>query len=161
MLSRQSCFSSGVTPRSFARHRRKNPAPASSDRCTPANPRLSSPTPVSVGRGDPRCQLHSPSFAPPPAASTSTIVAALPRVLSPEPARSGPSSSVLKPVAGTLPANGPIFVSVLRTFPPPFAEECPNSDCLNLGAHSSCRHSLPGQTLHAAFCGDAKPGGES
>src|SRR5271167_778335 len=109
---------------------------ASSDRCTPANPRLSSPTPVSVGRGDPRCQVHSPSFAPPPAASTSTIVAALPRVLSPEPARSGTSSSVLKPVAGTLPANGPIFVSILRTFPSPFAEECPNSDCLNLGAQS-------------------------
>jgi len=74
---------------------------------------------------------------PQPVASTNTTVAVLPRVPLPEPSHSGSSSSVLKPVAGTLPSNGPIFVSVFRTSPSPFAEECPNSDCLNLGAQST------------------------
>src|SRR6516225_3502583 len=138
MLPRQACLSSGVTPRSFARHPQKNPVPASSDRCTPATPQPSAPAPVSVARADPRSrQIRSPSFAPPPVASTNTTVAVLPPVPAPEPSHSGSSSSVLTPVAGILPANGPIFVSVLRTSPSPFAEECPNSDCLNLGAQSS------------------------
>jgi hypothetical protein len=147
MLSRQACLSSGVTPRSFARHPRKNPAPASSDRGTPASLRPSSPTPGSVGRVDPRwCWVHSPSFAPPPVASTRTAVAALPRVPLPEPSHSRSSSSVLKPVAEILPANGTIFVSVFRTSSSPFAEECPNSDCLNLGEQSrSLRFRRPGR----------------
>src|SRR6516165_504850 len=143
MLSRQACLSSGVTPRSFARHWRKNPVPASSLRGTPATLRPSAPTPVSVGRVDPRWRgVHSPSFAPPPVASTRTAVAALPRVPPLEPSHSGSSSSVLKPVAGILPANGTISVSVLRTSSSPFAEECPNSDCLNLGEQSNPRLDL-------------------
>jgi hypothetical protein len=138
MPSRQSCLSSGVTPRSFARHRRKNPAPASSDRCTPATPRPSSPTPVSVGHGDPQSpRARSASVVFPPAASTSTTAAAPLRVLSPAPLRSGMFSSAPKPAAGILPTDGPIFVSPLRTSRSPFDEECPNSDCLNFGAQST------------------------
>src|SRR5579864_2931249 len=138
MLSRQSCLSSGVTPRSFARHRRKNPAPASSDRCTPANPRLSSPTPVFVGRAGPRSrQRHSASVVSRLAVSTSTTVAGLLQALLPEPSRSGTFSSVPQPVARILLADGPIFVLALQTSLSPFPEECPNSDCLNLGAQSN------------------------
>src|SRR5215472_8413951 len=137
MLSRQSCLSSDVTPRSFARHRRKNPLPASSGRRLPLIPRPPSPTPVSAVRADPRSpQVRSPSLAPQPVASICTIAAAPPRVLSPEPSRSCRSSSAPELVAGTPPAYVPISVSVSRTSPSPFAEECPNSDCLNLGAQS-------------------------
>src|SRR5215469_5375520 len=138
MLSRQSCLSSGVTPRSFARHRRKNPLPASSGRRLPLIPRPASPTHVSAVRADPRSrQVHSLSFAPQPVASICTIAAAPPRVPSPEASRSCRSSSAPELVVETPPAYVPIFVSVSRTSLSPFAEECPNSDCLNLGAQSN------------------------
>src|SRR6516225_1287209 len=137
MLSRQSCLSSGVTPRSFARHRRKNPLPASSGRRLPLLPRPASPTHVSAVRADPRSrQVRSPSFAPQPVASICTIAAAPPRAPSPVASRSCRSSSAPELVAGTPPAYVPIFVSVSRTSLSPFVEECPNSNCLNLGAQS-------------------------
>ena len=138
MLSRQPCLSSGVTRRSFEGTREKIQFQRLLTDAPLQLPDLLLQVPYpSVARILTRARvtrLLSPLSL---LASTCTTVAVLPRVLSPEPSRSGTSSSVLKPVAGTLPANGPIFVSVLRTSRSPFAEECPNSDCLNLGAQSS------------------------
>src|SRR5688572_27582118 len=58
MPSRQTCLSSGETPRPFARHRRKNPVPRSSGRSSALTRRSSSSTLVCVDRAD----LQSPWF---------------------------------------------------------------------------------------------------